>query len=604
MNGEILEEFLFELNELVNKMNKILSEIERGENVEENLKELFRIYHTIKGSAGIVGLTELSKISHKMESLLKDIISGKLSLNDNILSLIYKSLDIFNDLLESREVKDLGSFLEEIERVEKSGFSISKKKYKIEVYVDKNSQMKDVRCFQVIHNLKRIGNIISSNPSLNEIEKGVDFFSIILETDKSIEEVKSALSISEISFDIKEYKDEEKVESKSAERKEEEKKQIKFIKIRSEQLDRLMGCVEELSIAKIRFAHILKDGNLEELERIKSVFDKNISELQRLILEIRLVPLEIIFSKYYRMVREISRNLNKEVNFIIEGENIEIDRSIINELDEALIHLLRNAIDHGIETPEERLRKGKSRKGVVKLIAKREKDYCIITVEDDGKGIDLEKIKKKAYEMGLISDLNIPDEKALELIFMPGFSTKEKATQYSGRGFGLDIVKTRIESLGGKVIIETERDKGTRITLKIPINIAIIKALIVEVSKRKYAVPIYLINEIIKIEDSKVKRVNGAKIYLYRDKTIPIISLKEKLGLINDEREKYLLIISEENKFYGISIDNIYSMEDIVVKNFEISIIDKRESIFSGMTILGSGEIVPILNIFKIVRGE
>ena len=604
MNGEIYEEFLFELQELVNKMNKILSEVERKENINENLRELFRIFHTIKGSAGIVGLSELSRISHKIETILKNIIEGKAELNDKVLSLIYKSLDIFNDLLEGKELSNLEEFLKEIEGTSLEEKKTSRKKFKIKVYVDKESKMKDVRCFQVLYNIRRIGNIISSEPSLENIEKGVDNFSLIIETDRNLDDIKSALSISEITFNIEEYKDEEKVKPVKPERKEEEKKHIKFIKIRSEQLDRLMGCVEELSIAKIRFAHVLKDRNIEELEKIKSVFDKNISELQRLILEIRLVPLEIIFSKYYRMVREIAQKLNKEINFIIEGENIEIDRSIINELDEALIHLLRNAIDHGIEYPEEREKKGKSRKGNVKLIARREKDYCIITVEDDGKGIDVEKIKQKAYELGLISDLNIPDDKALEFIFKPGFSTKEEATQYSGRGFGLDIVKTRIESLGGKVLIETEKDKGTRVTLKIPINIAIIKALIIEVSRRKYAVPIYLISEIIKIEKNKVKKMNGARFYLYRDKTIPIISLSEKLNLNNQDEEKYLLIISEENRFYGISINNIYSMEDIVVKNFETSIIDRRESIFSGMTILGSGEIVPILNIFKIIKGE
>ncbi len=604
MNGEIYEEFLFELQELVNKMNKILSEVERKENINENLRELFRIFHTIKGSAGIVGLSELSRISHKIETILKNIIEGKAELNDKVLSLIYKSLDIFNDLLEGKELSNLEEFLKEIEGTSLEEKKTLRKKFKIKVYVDKESKMKDVRCFQVLYNIRRIGNIISSEPSLENIEKGVDNFSLIIETDRNLDDIKSALSISEITFNIEEYKDEEKVKPVKPERKEEEKKHIKFIKIRSEQLDRLMGCVEELSIAKIRFAHVLKDRNIEELEKIKSVFDKNISELQRLILEIRLVPLEIIFSKYYRMVREIAQKLNKEINFIIEGENIEIDRSIINELDEALIHLLRNAIDHGIEYPEEREKKGKSRKGNVKLIARREKDYCIITVEDDGKGIDVEKIKQKAYELGLISDLNIPDDKALEFIFKPGFSTKEEATQYSGRGFGLDIVKTRIESLGGKVLIETEKDKGTRVTLKIPINIAIIKALIIEVSRRKYAVPIYLISEIIKIEKNKVKKMNGARFYLYRDKTIPIISLSEKLNLNNQDEEKYLLIISEENRFYGISINNIYSMEDIVVKNFETSIIDRRESIFSGMTILGSGEIVPILNIFKIIKGE
>ncbi len=617
MREEILEEFLYELQELVNRMNKILSEIERGENVENNLNELFRIYHTIKGSAGIVGLSDLSKIAHQMESILKEIINGNIELNDYVISLIYKSLDIFYDILEKKHSDRIEELMKDIESLKDQRIKVDqskkrkiskKKKYRIEISVDKRSQMKDVRCFQVIYNLKKISNIIKSEPSLDKIEKGVDKFTLIIETDKDVEEVKSSLNISEIVSKIEEFKDGEILREAEkvpgVEKKEEERKQIKFIKIRSEQLDRLMGCVEELSIAKIRFAHVLKDKNLDELDKIKSIFDKNISELQRLILEIRLVPLEIIFSKYYRMVREISRSLGKEINFSIEGENIEIDRSIINELDEALIHLLRNAIDHGIEPPEERIKKGKDKKGNVKLIARREKDYCIITVEDDGKGIDIDKIKKKAYELGMISDLNIPDEKALELIFKPGFSTKEGATQYSGRGFGLDIVKSRIEALGGKVLIETEKDVGTRVMLKIPVNIAIIKALIVEVLNRKYAVPIYLIGEIIKIDKKRLKRFNDACLYLHRDKTVSIVSLKEKLGLGRGGDENYLLIIAEESKFYGLSIDRIHSMEDIVVKNFETSIIDRRESIFSGMTILGSGEIVPILNIFKIIKGD
>ena len=399
-------------------------------------------------------------------------------------------------------------------------------------------------------------------------------------------------------------KDKEKAEKiveyagKSETKAEVELQSVRVVKVHTEQLDKLMNLVGELVINKIQLLKIASDYKLEPLKHSLSNIDRLTRELQDIVMQIRMVPVAQIFDRFPRLVRDLSRREGKKVNFVMKGREIEVDRTVLEEIGEPLIHLLRNAIDHGIEPPDVRVKKGKSPEGTVKLIAKRRRDNIIITVEDDGAGIDPEKVRKSAVEKGLISRSEaekLGKEQLINLVFLPGLSTSSKVTETSGRGVGLDVVKNKIVSIGGNVQLETEIGKGTKVTLTLPLSLAIVEAMLVKVTDQLYAIPVSFVSEIASVKKENVRKLGNIDATIIRGKVVPLIQLRELLNLPHSESNNLTtVIINREPANFGLVVDSVVGLQEIVTKSLHESLM-KIEGI-SGVTILGDGQVVLILD--------
>ncbi|MFQ6063589.1 MAG: ATP-binding protein, partial [Methanosarcinales archaeon] len=561
---------------------------------QDILNELFRVAHSIKGNSATMGFSEMSKLAHSMENVLDKLRSGELSVSDKIIDLMFKSLDILEEMLElistdSKEESidityiqnELESIIAEpsstsptptqptplyhtpyslkdfeltdyeidkIEQAEQNGFKVF---YIITHFAD-DCALKSVRAFMVSNKLKEYGEILKSIPKEEDLDTKLNTqFKVVLCTRDSEEAIKNAITkISEIeSVSISKYTPskqserpakrcgamtfteatkwgdngggngrgakqpeewlgeqmatvEERPVHQDNSKKEIKKSKIQNLRVNIKQLDEIMNLVGELAINKSNLEHIASMYDLKELTNVLSHFNRLINDLQNCVLEMRMVPIDYVFNKFPRMVRDLSKAEGKEIDFIIDGKDIELDRTVLDRISDPLVHLLRNAVDHGIETPEERESKGKSRTGTIKLTAKRVQNKVIIEIEDDGRGIDLQKIKASSIEKGIITEYeakNLNDQELIALLFTPGVSTAKKVTDVSGRGVGLDVVKSGIESLGGTVKIESNIGIGSKFTLKLPLTVAIVQSLLVGVGKETYMLPLNNVLKTLKI---------------------------------------------------------------------------------------------------------
>lgn len=363
-------------------------------------------------------------------------------------------------------------------------------------------------------------------------------------------------------------------------------------------LDDLVNLIGELVISKNKLQECLSQYNNNELDNAFYNLNKLIADLENTILKTRIVPIDYIFSRFPRMVRDLTIEYKKEINFVIEGKDIGLDRGILDELYEPLIHILRNAVYHGIELPEIRRKLNKNSTGKITLSARKEENYVIIEVEDDGSGIDIDKVKATALKNGLIkqSELDIlTNKECYYLLTLPGFTTVSGADKTAGRGVGLDVVKTKIESLNGSLTINSAFKKGSKLTLKVPLTLAIIQSLIVNICNEIYAIPFSVVKEVFSIKTPTDGKVD------YKGKSIPLIKLKDILDIQEDSAsgEKEVLIVNYKNKEFGIEISKIKSQHEIVVK--PISKLLNPSKIFSGATILGNGKVALILDLNAII---
>jgi two-component system chemotaxis sensor kinase CheA len=369
------------------------------------------------------------------------------------------------------------------------------------------------------------------------------------------------------------------------------------IRVGIEKIQALQNLVEELAIAKMSLLQIASKYASHELDEITATIDRHTSELQDRVMQMRMFPVGYLFDKFPRAVRDLSKKTGKEVDFIVAGKEIELDRLVLDEINDAVLHLLRNAVDHGIENPEERKNAGKEDKGKVILSAIREGNHVVVSVEDDGRGIVIEELKKVAVEKGIVTSeaaARMNDADVYDLLSEPGLSTAREITDISGRGVGFDVVRSKVKSLGGSVRITSEKGRGTNIELHLPLTIAIIKALLVGVEDERYAIPLDSVQEIVAVSEKDLKSVEGKGIFGYREHVLPLLMLKNILDVPGDKDSiGPVVVVERAGKFFGLMVGKLIGQQEIVVKSLEVK--DRKE--FVGATILGDGTVALILDV-------
>jgi len=377
------------------------------------------------------------------------------------------------------------------------------------------------------------------------------------------------------------------------------KKTHQSVRVELDRIDKLMNMVSELVIYRTRLEQIVVDNKSPELTETLEQVGRTTSDLQDLVMKIRMLPLDTVFNRFPRLIRDVSVELNKEINFVIEGADTELDRTVIDEIGEPLIHLLRNAADHGVETQEQRIAQGKTPVGTVKLTAYQEGTKALIKVSDDGAGINLARVKAKAEKMG-ISTEGLNDSDIKNLIFAQGFSTNEVVTDISGRGVGMDVVKTKISALGGTVELVSEEGKGSTFVIKLPLTLQIIQALLVRVGNEVLAISLGFIDRVIDYKEERIKKTNGKEVIIYREKVIPLIRLNEKLNIdVENADKKFVIIVNVGDKTVGLLVDTLLGQQEIVIKPLGKTLKGLNEYI--GATILGNGLVTLILDVGALV---
>jgi two-component system chemotaxis sensor kinase CheA len=632
MEDEFLDEFVMDAKEHVSVLNESLLTLEKNPSDTEAINRIFRAAHTLKGNSATMGFMDISGLSHMMENVLDEVRQGKLELNEDIVDTLLEALDNLESMVEAvackgplRDCSEILANLDSLISQSKEEKHIAKelkqedeeinpqpesKIFKIKVVFSKNTALKSVRAFMVLKNLESLGKIIKGEPNIKKIEEGEfeNEFTLYFDTDAaSVEVEKQIMRVADvenleleeegiIEEEVKEFIDKNEATSE----RNAPLKEIQTIRVGTDKLDDLVNMVGELIINKSRLSQISKEIDDEELNNAISAFERLSRDLQDTALSMRMVKVSHIFDKFPRMVRDISKKRGKDIEFILEGKEIELDRTVLDRLGNPLVHLLRNCVDHGIEPPAEREKKGKPKKGKIRISASRIKDQVEILIEDDGKGIDPEELRQTAIKKGFLSPdqiKNLMDDEIMDLIFRPGFSGAKEVTDVSGRGVGMDVVKATVSKLGGSVHITSSKGQGTRFTLKLPLSLAIIKALLVNVDKNTYAIPTKDVVEVLNFDSFELKKVKGREAIIHRGNPIPVLRLEKVLNASNGGKSKdsEIIIVEKSNIKTGLAVKGIQKQEEVVVKPLGEGILNNKG--ISGATILADGTVALILDV-------
>lgn len=662
--NQYIDIFVEEAKEHLQSMNESLLKLEEDASDMSLINEIFRVAHTIKGMAGTMGFMNMSNLTHEMENVLHEVRSNKIILNTNIIDVIFECFDRLDQSVDfiatnGQELDDNNKDLvyklrtildentlqkkhdenlfKESEDIDKYVLNILKQSnarglnsYKISITLNMNCMLKAARAFIVFNTLESIGEIIYSNPSVEDIEdEKFDYeFSIVFISDFDSEKIKIELNnISEVDnisvtkintenlmLKLQNIKDntQELQNLKKGSLEINDKSNAtnkanvigKTVRVDIDRLDNLMNLVSELIIIKTRMDELSQSSDKESMTEAIEYLERITTNIHDSVMKVRMVPIESVFNRFPRMVRDLSKELKKEIKLQMSGKETEVDRTVIDEIGEPLIHIIRNSIDHGIETPAERIKHDKKKEGTIILKAYADGNSVVIEAEDDGKGLDGNIIKEEAVEKGIISEIEgelLSKEEAIALLFMPGFSTTSEVSDISGRGVGLDVVKNKIESINGTIEIDSQPHQGTKFTIRLPLTLAIIQVLLITLSDEIYAIPLSSITEIIKIRKEEIKSIHDQEIILYRGKTIPIIELSRIVGLdmLKQSDEYIAVIVRKGEKQAALLVDGLIGQQEIVIK--PIGKYLSNIKFLSGATILGNGNISLILDVNSLI---
>ncbi|MFT2704419.1 chemotaxis histidine kinase/response regulator CheAY2 [Helicobacter pylori] len=639
---EIMEDFLIEAFEMNEQLDQDLVELEHNPEDLDLLNRIFRVAHTIKGSSSFLNLNILTHLTHNMEDVLNRARKGEIKITPDIMDVVLRSIDLMKTLLVT--IRDTGSDTNngkenEIEEAVKQLQAITSqnlegakegtkeapkkesqeeaKKENIKENQENKAKAPTAKDFASDNPLADEPDLDYTNMSAEEVEAEIErLLNKRQEADKERraqkkQEAKPKQEVAPKTETPKAPKTETKAKAK-ADTEENKAPSIgveQTVRVDVRRLDHLMNLIGELVLGKNRLIRIYGDVEerydgekfLEELNQVVSSISAVTTDLQLAVMKTRMQPVGKVFNKFPRMVRDLSRELGKSIELIIEGEETELDKSIVEEIGDPLIHIIRNSCDHGIEPLEERRRLNKPETGKVQLSAYNEGNHIVIKISDDGKGLDPVMLKEKAIEKGVISERDaegMSDREAFNLIFKPGFSTAKVVSNVSGRGVGMDVVKTNIEKLNGIIEIDSEVGVGTTQKLKIPLTLAIIQALLVGVQEEYYAIPLSSVLETVRISQDEIYTVDGKSVLRLRDEVLSLVRLSDIFkvdAILESNSDVYVVIIGLADQKIGVIVDYLIGQEEVVIKSLGYYLKNTRG--IAGATVRGDGKITLIVDV-------
>ncbi len=639
---EIMEDFLIEAFEMNEQLDQDLVELEHNPEDFDLLNRIFRVAHTIKGSSSFLNLNILTHLTHNMEDVLNRARKGEIKITPDIMDVVLRSIDLMKTLLVT--IRDTGSDTNngkenEIEEAVKQLQAITSqnlegaketsgaKETPKEIKEEAKEENKENKAKAPTAENPTSDNPLADEPDLDysnmsaeEVEAEIER---LLNKRQEADKERRAQKKQEAKQEVTPTKEPPKTETPKAPKTEtkakakadtEENKAPSIgveqtVRVDVRRLDHLMNLIGELVLGKNRLIRIYSDVEerydgekfLEELNQVVSSISAVTTDLQLAVMKTRMQPVGKVFNKFPRMVRDLSRELGKSIELIIEGEETELDKSIVEEIGDPLIHIIRNSCDHGIEPLEERRRLNKPETGKVQLSAYNEGNHIVIKISDDGKGLDPVMLKEKAIEKGVISERDaegMSDREAFSLIFKPGFSTAKVVSNVSGRGVGMDVVKTNIEKLNGIIEIDSEVGVGTTQKLKIPLTLAIIQALLVGVQEEYYAIPLSSVLETVRISQDEIYTVDGKSVLRLRDEVLSLVRLSDIFkvdAILESNSDVYVVIIGLADQKIGVIVDYLIGQEEVVIKSLGYYLKNTRG--IAGATVRGDGKITLIVDV-------
>ncbi len=650
--------FAAEARDYLQSLNEDLLSFEKNPGDKETVDDMFRAAHSLKGMAGTMGFDELAEFTHEMESVLDLLRNQGLEPTIDVINILFRSVDTLEILLEQtiseepitpvreqivalealvrktsvserpdqqQDTAPLSVELDEFNRETiKQAVAQGYVALAVKVVLRANTILKSVRVYTVFQAVEKVATVIQSNPSVQELEEEKFDNSFILtiltkEPPESIQNIVENISeidrveVAVLSNENGKQRMADEVETAPLETAATKKQGLTqtgplapapvvrqhrpeaLVRVETERLDKLINLVGELVTSRTQVVEMAKGddsiGALDQLDRVTT-------ELQYAAMSLRMVAIKQVFDRFPRMVRDLAQASGKDIDLKIFGEMTELDRSIVNQIGDPLVHLIRNSIDHGLEPKDERVAKSKPATGTITLGARHEGSHILIEISDDGQGLNLEKIREKAIERGLLNpghgELSV--EEAGDLLFSPGFSTAQAVTDLSGRGVGLDAVKSTVESLSGTIEIESEPGQFLRTIIKLPLTLAIIKALLVVADGETLAIPIQAVRENIQVEHSQIKTVQQHSVIMLRNEVLPLYDLAECLGFepLKVDGPLPVIVVEIRGQKVGFVVEDLIGQQEIVIKSIRGILNDIRG--IAGATVLGNGTIALIID--------
>ncbi|MCF4150637.1 chemotaxis protein CheA [Dethiosulfovibrio sp. F2B] len=659
--SQYLGAYLDEATDNLQQLNELILAVEQDRRSRDTIDEIFRTAHTLKGMSATMGFKHMAELTHALEDRFSKVRSGDEDLTDDDIDHLFQSLDLMQSMVDAirdggtdqdtdisalvaqlrEENVDSASSVEkgaeeaELSDQEKEWLVDATKMglavYKVKVVLDQECLLKAARAYMVVSRLEEMGEIVKCDPSVDDLEKEQfdHSFIVYIGTKDEADVVKNAvMSVSEVvetevlSWEVEKGEVSKEVavsEEKSAKvtaaspkakqtdealkttKAPKAKKTSQTVRVDIGRLDSLMNLVGELVIGKARIERLVLESKLREFDEPLSQLGRISGDIQELVTKLRMVPVSFIFDRFPRLIRDISKNLGKDVELVIEGQETELDRTVIDEIGDPMVHLIRNSVDHGVETPEIRKAAGKPAQGTIRIAAYQEGNSVIIEVSDDGKGIDPVAVGKKAVERGMVTEealAEMSDDEIIQYVFLPGFSMAKEVTDLSGRGVGMDAVKRKVEALGGQFEIRSKVGEGTNVYIRLPLTLAIVLALLVRVGDEIYAIPLENVDETILVREDDMKRMHGRPVTLLRGEVLTLGDLASTLDAIRDdeERNEYpVVVVRAGRNRIGFVVDALVGQQEIVIKSLG-RLLSKIKGI-AGATILGDGNVALILDV-------
>lgn len=641
--SQYLSVFMDECQEHLLTLNQSILELEHNPENSGILDRIFRAAHTLKGASATMGFNKMANLTHAMEDVLSKLRSKELSVTTEIVNSLFQAIDLLEvlatkigegieeDIEITGAVQDLRRFVtgepvqpaperrqtlqlryqetekEQIQLSIDNGFRF----YHLAVTLVENCLLKGARVFMVLRDVEKLGSIIRSFPSVKDLEdENFDLQFLVGVISQSTPEEFVAV-ITNITDVAKVVVDEPKLEQLLIDKRVQEATEqfdkkatlsTQTVRVDIKKLDDLMNLVSELVISRSQLETLVANISSKDLNEVVEQFGRITIDLRDSVMKTRMVPIETVFSRFPRLIRDLAQELGKEIDLEIRGGETELDRTLIDEIGDPLVHIIRNAVDHGIENAEERTQNGKNPNGKITLNAYQEGNGVVISVADDGRGFNVKRVKEKAIAQGLTTPeavAELRDEQILEFTFLPGFSTAQQITDLSGRGVGMDVVKTKVEELKGIVSIDSKLGQGSIITIRLPLTLAIIQTLTVQLGKEMYAIPSGYIEAILNLNRNDIKRIHKQEVFMFRGEVLPLIRLQDVLdtpGALNNQLDELdIVVLRIGERLAGCVVDGLHSQRDVVIKSLG-GYLGSIKGI-AGATILGDGKVVLILDI-------